>query len=136
MRIGWGYGPKAIIDVLNRIRGPLNLSTTQLDAAEAAVRDQDFVTRCRTENARMRHWLSESLAELGVPSDTSMANFVLARFATQEEAEACDTFLQSQGLIVRRVAGYKLPNCLRITVGDEASCRRVAHAIGQFKGVK
>ncbi|MFA5581867.1 MAG: histidinol-phosphate transaminase, partial [Paracoccaceae bacterium] len=43
-------------------------------------------------------------------------------------------YLQSQGLIVRRVAGYGLPNCLRITVGDEASCRRVAHAIGQFKG--
>ena len=136
LRIGWGYGPKAIIDVLNRIRGPFNLSTTQLDAAEAAVRDQDFVTRCRTENARMRHWLSVALAEIGVPSDTSMANFVLARFASEEEAAACDTFLQSQGLIVRRVAGYKLPHCLRITVGDEASCRRVAHAVAQFKGVK
>lgn len=136
LRIGWGYGPKAIIDVLNRIRGPFNLSTTQLDAAEAAVRDQDFVNRCRAENARMRHWLSVALAEIGVPSDTSMANFVLARFASEEEAAACDAFLQSQGLIVRRVAGYKLPHCLRITVGDEASCRRVAHAVAQFKGVK
>ena len=65
-----------------------------------------------------------------------MANFILARFASVDEAEACDKFLQSQGLIVRRVASYKLPNCLRITVGDEASCRRVAHAIGQFKGMK
>lgn len=136
LRIGWGYGPQAIIDVLNRIRGPFNLSSTQLEAAEAAVRDQDFVNRCRAENARMRHWLSEALAELGVPSDTSMANFVLARFASEEEAVACDTFLQQQGLIVRRVAGYKLPHCLRITVGDEASCRRVAHAVAQFKGVK
>lgn len=136
LRIGWGYGPRAIIDVLNRIRGPFNLSSTQLEAAEAAVRDQDFVNRCRAENARMRHWLSEALAELGVPSDTSMANFVLARFASEEEAVACDAFLQQQGLIVRRVAGYKLPHCLRITVGDEASCRRVAHAVAQFKGVK
>jgi histidinol-phosphate aminotransferase len=65
-----------------------------------------------------------------------MANFVLARFGSVEEAEACDEFLQAQGLIVRRVAGYNLPNCLRITVGDEASCRRVAHAVGQFKGLK
>ena len=136
LRIGWGYGPRAIVDVLNRIRGPFNLSSTQLEAAEAAVRDQDFVNRCRAENARMRHWLSEALAELGVPSDTSMANFVLARFASEEEAIACDAFLQQQGLIVRRVAGYKLPHCLRITVGDEASCRRVAHAVAQFKGVK
>lgn len=136
LRIGWGYGPKAIIDVLNRVRGPFNLSTTQLDVAEAAVRDQDFVTKCRSENARMRHWLAEALAEVGVASDTSMANFILARFASPEEALACDAFLQSQGLIVRQVAGYKLPHCLRITIGDEASCRRVAHAIGQFKGLK
>ena len=136
LRIGWGYGPKAIIDVLNRIRGPFNLSTTQLEVAEAAVRDQDWVAKCRAENSRMRHWLAEALAELGVPSDTSMANFVLARFASEEEATACDAFLQSQGLIVRRVAGYKLPHCLRITIGDEASCRRVAHAVAQFKGAK
>jgi histidinol-phosphate aminotransferase len=136
LRIGWGYGPRDIIDVLNRIRGPFNLSNTQLETAEAAVRDQEFVTRCRAENARMRHWLAEALAAVGVPSDTSMANFVLARFASEAEAAACDEYLQAQGLIVRRVSGYKLPNCLRITVGDEPSCRRVAHAIGQFKGLK
>ncbi|MCU9849183.1 histidinol-phosphate transaminase [Defluviimonas sp. WL0024] len=136
LRIGWGYGPQAIIDVLNRIRGPFNLSTAQLEAAEAAVRDRDHVERCREENTRLRAWLAEALAERGVPSDTSTANFVLARFASEAEASACDEFLQTQGLIVRRVAGYGLPHCLRITVGDEASCRRVAHAIGQFKGQK
>ncbi|MGL4279986.1 MAG: histidinol-phosphate transaminase [Albidovulum sp.] len=134
LRIGWGYGPQHIIDVLNRVRGPFNLSSAQLETAEAAVRDQDHVVRCRADNARMRGWLAEALAEMGVPSDTSTANFILARFASREEAEACDDFLQTQGLIVRRVAGYGLPNCLRITIGDEASCRRVAHAIGQFKG--
>lgn len=136
LRIGWGYGPRAIVDVLNRIRGPFNLSTAQIEAAEAAVRDQDHVTRCREENTRMRAWLAEALAERGVPSDTSCANFILARLADEAEANACDQFLQSQGLIVRRVAGYGLPNCLRITIGDEASCRRVAHAVGLFKGQK
>ena len=136
LRIGWGYGPAEIIDVLNRIRGPFNLSTAQLDAAEAAVRDRDHVNRCRSENTRLRHWLAEALAALGVPSDTSLANFVLARFADVEEAEDCDAFLQKQGLIVRRVSGYKLPHCLRITIGDESSCRRVAHAMAQFKGVR
>ncbi|GAB4383868.1 histidinol-phosphate transaminase [Albidovulum sp.] len=133
LRIGWGYGPRAVIDVLNRIRNPFNLSHAQLDAAEAAVRDQDHVAECRAENARLRAWLAEALARHGVPCDPSMANFVLARFADQQEAAACDAFLQSQGLIVRRVAGYGLPHCLRITVGDESACRRVAHAIGQFR---
>ena len=133
LRIGWGYGPQEIIDVLNRVRGPFNLSQTQLDTAEAAVRDTAYAEKCRAENTRLRAWLAEALAEAGVPSDTSCANFILARFASQEEAEACDDWLKSRGIIVRRVAGYKLPNCLRITVGDEASCRRVAHAVREFK---
>lgn len=133
MRVGWGYAPKPVIDVLNRIRGPFNLSAPALAAAEAAVRDTAYVERSRTENARMRAWLSEALAEHGVPSDTSMANFVLARFSDEAEASAADSYLQSQGLIVRRVGSYNLPHALRITVGDEPSCRRVAHAIGQFK---
>lgn len=134
LRVGWGYGPKSIIDVLNRIRGPFNLSTNQLEVAEAAVRDQTYVDHCRAENARMRRWLAEALAECGVPSDTSRTNFILARFADAAEAEACDGHLKSQGLIVRRVASYGLPHCLRITVGDEESCRRVARAVAEFKG--
>ena len=133
LRIGWGYGPQAIIDVLNRVRGPFNLADVQLDTAEAALRDRDYLNKCLTENARLRVWLSEALAELGVPSDTSYTNFILARFNSPEEADACDAHLKQSGLIVRRVAGYKLPDCLRITVGDEASCRRVVHAIRGFK---
>ncbi len=133
LRIGWGYGPKRIIDVLLRLRGPFNLSEAQMSAAIAAVKDQDYVTKCRNDNARLRDWLANALSELGVSSDISSANFILARFASKEEAVACDAYLKTQGLIVRQVAGYGLPNCLRITIGDEASCRRVAHAVAGFK---
>lgn len=136
LRVGWGYGPRAIIDVLNRIRGPFNLSNVALDMAEAAVRDQDYVTSCHNDNARNRAWLAQALADIGVPSDPSFANFVLARFADAAEAEACDAFLQTEGILVRRVTNYGLPACLRITIGDQAACRRVAHVIGQFKGLK
>jgi histidinol-phosphate aminotransferase len=134
LRIGWGYGPANVVDVLNRVRGPFNLSHAALITAEAAVQDTEWADKCRIENARLRAWLAEALAGYGVASDTSLANFILARFADQAEAEACDTYLRSEGLIVRRVAGYNLPNCLRITVGDEPACRRVAHAVGAFMG--
>lgn len=134
LRIGWGYGPQHVIEVLNRVRGPFNLSQAGIAAAEAAVRDTAWAEKCRTDNTRLRAWLAEALAGHGVPSDTSCANFILARFADQATAEACDEHLKSEGLIVRRVGGYNLPNCLRITIGDEPSCRRVAHAIGQFMG--
>jgi len=133
LRIGWGYGAREIIDVLNRIRGPFNLSQAQLAAAEAAVRDRDFADRYVAENRRLRVWLAEAMAEIGVRSDPSCANFVLARFADAAEAGSCDAWLRQAGIIVRSAAGYKLPHCLRITVGDEASCRRVAHAMRAFK---
>ncbi|MEP5727874.1 MAG: histidinol-phosphate transaminase [Sulfitobacter sp.] len=133
LRIGWGYAPQEVVEVLNRVRGPFNLSQAALNAAEAAVRDRAYIDHCRTENARWRTWLADALAEMGIPSDVSCANFVLARMASESEALACDSYLKSQGLIIRLVASYNLPHCLRITVGDEASCRRVVHAIRQFK---
>lgn len=134
LRIGWGYAQQEMIDVLNRVRQPFNLSNTQLAVAEAAMKDQAHVIKTREANTRLRAWLAEALAEHGVPSDTSCANFILARFADAEEAQACDAYLKSQGLIVRQTAGYGLANCLRITVGDESACRQVAHAVGRFKG--
>ncbi|WP_068115607.1 histidinol-phosphate transaminase [Tropicimonas marinistellae] len=133
LRIGWGYGPKPIIDVLARIRQPFNLSEVQMAAAIAALRDREYTAHCVAENARLRVWLAEQLATLGVPSDTSLTNFVLARFANTAEAEAVDMHLKSRGVIVRRVASYGLPHCLRITVGDEAGCARVIDGIRSFR---
>jgi histidinol-phosphate aminotransferase len=132
LRIGWGYAQRAVVDVLNRIRQPFNLSTAQLSAAEAAVRDTDYAAWCAAENARLRDWLRDALARVGVASDPSHTNFILARFRDADEALACDAHLRADGILVRRVAGYGLPQCLRITVGDEAGCRRVAASVATF----
>ena len=132
LRVGWGYGPQHIIDVLNRVRGPFNLSNPALAAGEAAVRDHDFVIQHRAQNNAARAYLTEELAALGVASDASDANFILARFANQAQAEACDDHLQSLGILVRRVGSYGLPECLRITVPDMAGCARVVQAVRGF----
>ncbi len=136
LRIGWGYGPKAIIDNLNRVRGPFNLSNTQLAAAEAAIRDRDWAAHCLAENTKNRHVLAQALAELGINSDASSANFILARFANEAEANACETAFREDGILVRKVAGYGLPNCLRITVGSEEDCKRVIASVRRFKGAR
>lgn len=136
LRVGWGYGPGHVIDVLNRVRGPFNLSTAALVAAEAAIRDTGWTDACRAANAANRATLAAALAAHGVPSDPSEANFLLARFRDPAEAEAADRALRDAGIIVRRVAGYKLPQALRITIGDEAACARVADAIGAFMRVR
>ena len=64
LRIGWGYGPQGVIDTLNRVRGPFNLSETQLVTAEAAVRDRAWAERCGTENARLRENLARRSDDL------------------------------------------------------------------------
>jgi histidinol-phosphate aminotransferase len=132
LRIGWGYGPQDVIDVLNRVRGPFNLSSAQLETAEAAVRDRVWAGFCAAENARLRTWLAGALRHLGLGCDEPHANFVLARFADSAVAEGCEAHLRRQGILVRKVAGYNLPEALRITVGDEPSCRRVVDAIATF----
>lgn len=133
LRIGWGYGPNEIIDNLNRVRGPFNLSDLQLAAAEAAVRDRDWVTACRVDNARERDRLASALAKLSIPSDRSEANFVLARFTDEAEAIACEAHLRDDGILVRKVGSYGLPNCLRITVGTAADNDRVIASITAFR---
>ena len=132
LRIGWGYGSKHVIDILNRIRGPFNLSTLALAAANSALTDVEYVDNCRNENTRLREWLSSSLSNLGIESDKSFANFILARFKRSEDASACFKFLSNEGLLVRQVANYNLPTCLRITIGDELACKRVYDSIRSF----
>lgn len=133
LRVGWGFGPRWMIDVLNRMRQPFNLSVIQIAAAQAALEDRAHVAFTHRENARLRDWLIGELAGAGIQCDASCTNFILARFADQNEAMAADSALKSCGLIVRGVAGYGLPGALRITIGDEAACRAVAQTLGEFR---
>ncbi|MCB1366145.1 MAG: histidinol-phosphate transaminase [Rhodobacteraceae bacterium] len=132
LRVGWGYGPKPVIDVLNRLRGPFNVTAAGLAAAEAAVLDIAHTDFCRAENAKWRDWLQGELASIGIPSDPSSANFFLARFRDADQAVAADASLRARGVIVRRVAGYGFPEALRITVGTEEACRKVAGVLAEF----
>ncbi|RJL04898.1 histidinol-phosphate transaminase [Paracoccus siganidrum] len=136
LRIGWGYASRQIIEVLNRVRQPFNLSSAQMATAEAAIRDVGFTAHCAQLNASLRQRLRESLVQMGIGCDESFANFVLARFADPAEAEAADAALRENGILVRRVAGYGLPAALRITVGDEKGCARVIDCLGRFMAAR
>ncbi len=134
LRIGWGYAARPLIDVFNRIRQPFNLSAAQLAAAEAAVRDSAWTAACRDETLAQRAALTASLRQFGLGVDDSHANFVLARFAGPEQAAAADAALRAEGILVRRVAGYHLPEALRITVGLAEDNRRVTDVLARFLG--
>jgi histidinol-phosphate aminotransferase len=134
LRLGWAYCPPAIADVLNRVRGPFNVSTPALAAGVAAVEDTASLARARAHNDRWQPWFSERLAALGLPLTPSVGNFVLPRFPDQpgHNAEAAFAFLQSNGILTRKVAGYGLPQCLRITIGTGEEMEKVAAVLGEF----
>ncbi len=136
LRVGWAYAPQDIIDVLNRVRGPFNLSNMALAGAEAAVRDQAFVESCRRVNADERARLAGGLAQMGYPSDESHANFIMVRFADDATALAADAHLKANGIIARLVAGYGFPNGLRITVGTKPDVTRVLEVMSNFKAAE
>ena len=131
LRVGWGYGPAHVIDVLGRIRGPFNLSTLQQEIAVAALGDGEHLERSRRANAEAREILTRGLRALGVGVDESHGNFVLARFAGPDVAASVDAALQEAGIIVRAMGGYGLPEALRITVGTTDDCRRVTDTVAR-----
>jgi len=134
LRIGWAYCPAPVADVLHRVRDPFNVSIAAQCAAAAALRDKDYVGRCVEHNERWRAWLTDAIRKTGLVVVDSVGNFVLIRFpsASGKTAAEADRFLCERGLILRAVANYGLPDCLRLTVGPESANRKVAAALGEF----
>lgn len=138
LRIGWLYGPPAIVDVLNRVRGPFNVSAPAIAAGVAAIADQEHVERAVAHNERWRAWLEGELSRLGLAVTPSVCNFLLVHFPEQPGRTAvdADAFLAARGLILRLVGGYGLPGALRLTVGPERANRRLVQELARFLGAE
>lgn len=134
LRLGWAYCPPAIAEVLNRVRGPFNVSTPALAAGLAAVDDTAALDRARAHNDHWHPWFSGRLAALGLPLTPSVGNFVLPRFADEpgRDAEAAFAYLRSRGILTRKMGGYGLPQHLRITIGTGEEMEKVAATLGEF----
>jgi len=134
LRLGWAYCPAHVADVLNRVRGPFNVSAPALVAGVAAIQDKAFVERAVAHNETWLAWLSDELSRLGLTVTPSVGNFVLLHFpqAAGRKAADADMFLSDRGIVLRRMDGYGLPDALRLTVGSEEACRAVVAALGDF----
>ncbi|WP_299309833.1 histidinol-phosphate transaminase [uncultured Croceicoccus sp.] len=122
-RIGWATGAPPLIDVLNRIRGPFNVTLAGQAAAIAAVEDEAFVTRSRDHNTAERARFVEAIAAMGnhgLRAVESEANFVLVLFEGALSAETALHAIQDAGYAVRWLPGQGLPHALRITIGTGA----------------
>ncbi|HVZ13133.1 MAG TPA: histidinol-phosphate transaminase [Bauldia sp.] len=137
LRIGWGYGPAHVIDALNRIRGPFNVSTPALAAGVAALGDKLHTERAAAHNEEWLPRLTGALTKLGLKVTPSVANFILIHFdGTGKRAADADAFLLSRGVVLRRVDSYGLPNALRATIGSAEANEEIVAGLAAFLGKK
>ncbi len=132
LRLGWAYCPPQIADVLNRIRGPFNVSAPAIAAGAAAMKDDNFIQQAALHNAKWLAWVTAEIEALGLKVTQSVGNFVLVHFAAAEKAAAADVFLVARGIIIRKVDAYGLPQALRISIGSEDANRAVIKALSEF----
>ena len=134
LRLGWAYCPAAVADVLNRIRGPFNVSAPALAAGVAALEDRAHVESSARHNEEWLPWLTAALEKLGLKVTPSVGNFILVHFRGVQgrDADAADAFLKSQAIITRKMAAYGLPGALRITIGTAAENKATAAALEMF----
>lgn len=134
VRLGWCYAPAPICDALNRIRGPFNVNTPAAAAGIAALQDQTHIAAALSHNDKWLPWVADKIAALGLHITPSVGNFLLVHFPTSgaQTAANADKYLSDHGVIVRSVAAYGLPQCLRITVGSEEANEKLVEVLTAF----
>ncbi|MET0220002.1 MAG: histidinol-phosphate transaminase [Tardiphaga sp.] len=134
LRIGWMYGPAHIVDAMNRVRGPFNVSAPAMFAAVAAIEDTAHVEMSQKFTAQWRDLLAAEFGKIGLKVTPSVANFILIHFPTTpgKTAADADAFLTHRGLVLRAVNNYGLHDQLRMTIGTEEANRLVIEALTEF----
>lgn len=126
-RVGYGYAASSVVDAINRIREPFNVSSISQAAAVAALGDIDHLVRSVRHNASMLERLARSLEAVGAKPYASFANFILA-----DVGMSGDTVFQAllrEGVIVRSGGVLGLPNAIRVSVGTESEMGRFDEAL-------
>jgi histidinol-phosphate aminotransferase len=132
LRLGWAYCPLAVAEVLNRVRGPFNVTSPAIAAGVAALADTEHVDRAVAHNEKWLPWVAAELEKIGIKVTPSIGNFVLMHFPASKTVAAADKHLKVRGIIVRPVGAYGIPNALRMTIGTEDENRMAVAALAEF----
>ncbi|MDR2113279.1 MAG: histidinol-phosphate transaminase [Candidatus Accumulibacter sp.] len=131
LRVGYALTSADIADLMNRVRQPFNCNNLALAAASAALDDHEFVAHSQRINRAGMEQLTSGFRRLGFEFIPSYGNFVAFRAG---DAALINEKLLRQGVIVRPIAGYGMPEWLRVTVGAEAENRRFLQALEAARG--
>ena len=122
LRIGWGYGPKKIIDAMNKIKPPFNINAAAQLAAVAALNDKIFIKKSVKHNFFWANKLKKIFNNFNIVTNEVTANFLLLNFnKCKYSANYVKKKLQDKGIILRGMQSYKIKNALRLTIGNSAA---------------
>jgi histidinol-phosphate aminotransferase len=139
LRIGWMVSSPHVVDIVNRVRGPFNVSQPAQAAALAALEDLEHQELSRRHNEEWLAGLAREIEAAGFHVYPSVGNFLLVRFPTTpgRTAEDAAHFLENEGILPRMMHAYGLPECLRLSIGLESDNRRMVEALKAFaRGAK
>ena len=126
LRVGWGYGSKEIIDVLNKIKPPFNVNRAALFAASAAVKDNTWLKK---EIKHVNNWNKKMFNEfknMKIETNKSFSNFLLVNFnKVKTKSSRVFKLLAKAGILVRKMDIYGMKNSLRISIGKSAENRKL-----------
>jgi histidinol-phosphate aminotransferase len=127
LRVGYAVANPQITNVLNRVRQPFNVNAVALAAAQAALNDVNYIEDSKSENTAGLVQIAEGLANLGLHAIPSVANFIA--FDCGRPAQPLYDALLREGVIVRPIASYGMPNHLRVSIGLAAENERFLQAL-------
>ena len=126
LRIGYALASAEVADLMNRVRQPFNCNNLALAAATAALDDHEFVTRSYELNRAGMEQILGGLKRFGFAHIPSHGNFLTFKAG---DAAALNQKLLKQGVIVRPIGGYGMPEWLRVTIGTEIENLRFLDAL-------
>ena len=128
LRVGYGLAPAPLAELLQKARQPFNVNAIAQAGALAALADVDHMQATRTLNAEGLAFYEKAFAERGLEFVPSHANFILVRTG---EGDRVFKDMLKQGVIVRAMSGYKLPEWVRISIGTAAQNERCLEVLDQ-----
>jgi histidinol-phosphate aminotransferase len=126
LRVGYAFASTEVADLMNRVREPFNVNSVALAAGAAALRDEDFIRKSFELNCAGMKQITEGLTRLGIEYIPSYGNFV--SFEVPDAVEVFQRLLQA-GVIVRPIAGYGMPNHLRVSIGLKSENARFLESL-------
>ena len=133
MRLGYGLGAAELVDYLLKVRRPFAVNRLAIEGGRAALDDAEHLARTLLLTRQGRSYLHRELTSLGFRAVKSYANFVMVDLGTEAKVARLARALLERGLIVRPLAAFGLPHCLRFSVGTENENQKLVAALSQLK---